>query len=52
MFAYKHTETIEYIKKFLRKTEVLGLRMKKFYDIIFIWIRAYRGIFKSALVYL
>ena len=63
MFVYKHTETIEYIKKyanFYGKYEVhgwiteefLGLRMKNFQDIIFIWIRTHREIFKSVWVYL
>ena len=32
--------------------EFLGLKMKNFQDIIFIWIRTYREIFKSASVYL
>ena len=31
--------------------EHLGLRMRNFQGVIFIWIRANREIFKSALVY-
>ena len=63
MFIYKHTETIEYVKKaayFLQKIqtsrvitrEFLGLTMRNFQGIVFIWSRAYSEIFKSALVYL
>ena len=62
-FVYKHTETIEYVKKwanFYEKykmygwitREFLGLRMQNFQGIIFIWIRTYMEILKSALVYL
>ena len=32
--------------------EFLGLRMRNFQGIVFIWSRAYSEIFKSALVYL
>ena len=32
--------------------EFLGLRKKNFEDIVLIWIRTYREIFKFALVYL
>ena len=32
--------------------ELLGLRMRNFQRVIFIWIRTNREIFKSALVYL
>ena len=32
--------------------EFLGLQMQNFQGIMFIWIRTYREIFKSALVYL
>ena len=60
-FVYKHTETIEYVQKepsFYEKYKDYGwitrkfleLRMKNFHDIIFIWIRTYREIFKSSLV--
>ena len=63
MFVYKHTETIEYVKKqptFSEKNklyrritlEFLGLRMQNFQGINFIWIRTNREIFKSVLVYL
>ena len=60
MFFYTHTET-EYVKKkanFWEKFygwitgEFLRLRIENFQDIIFIWIGAYREIFKSVLVYL
>ena len=63
MFVYKHTETIEYVKKlptFYEKHELYGwitwemlrLRMRNFQGIIFIQTRSNREIFKSALVYL
>ena len=32
--------------------ELLGLRMRNFRDIIFVWTRVYKAIFKPALVYL
>ena len=31
--------------------ELLGLRMRNFHGVIFMWIRTNREIFKSALVY-
>ena len=64
MFIYKHTETIEYVKKssllFKEKyklygwitQEFIGLGLRNFQGIIFIWIKTYIEIFKSALVYL
>ena len=63
MFVYKHIETIEYVKKkptFWEKYKLYGLItweflrliMRNFQGIIFMCIRTYRGIFKSALVYL
>ena len=63
MFVYKHTETIEYVKKqptFKEKYklhewitwELLGLRMGNVQGIVFIWTRTYSEIFKSALMYL
>ena len=63
MFVYKHTETIEYVKKqptFLENyklygwitPEFVGLRMPNFQDIIFTWLQTYGEILKSTLVYL
>ena len=48
MFVHKYTETIECLKL----AEVLVLRMQNFQGTIFKWIRAYREIFKFALLYL
>ena len=62
MLVYKHTETIECIKKYTFQEkyklygwitlEFLRLLMQNVQGIIFMWIKTYRGIFKSALVYL
>ena len=63
MFVYKHSETIEYVKKWLTfqekyklygqiTSEFLVFRMRNFQDIIFLWAQTYRESFKSALVYL
>ena len=64
MFAYKHTETIEYFRKqpaFLKKyklqgttitLELLRLKMRNFQGIVFIWTLTYSEIIKSPLVYL
>ena len=61
MFAYKHTETKEYVKKyrtFKKKyklhgnSTILWFKNAKFSGIVFIWSRSYNEIFKSTLVYL
>ena len=63
MFVYKHTETTEYVKKwlaFLKKYELYGqitreflvFRMRNFQGIIFLSTQTYGEIFKSALAYL
>ena len=50
MFLYVYEQTFR--KLYGRMTQkLLGLRMENFQQIVFIWIRKYRKIFKSALVY-
>ena len=63
MFVFKHTETIEHVKNwpnFLKKRklcgdiirDLLGLGMRNGHGMIFKWIRTFKEVFKSALVYL
>ena len=62
-FVNKHSETTEYVKNYPTFSEIyklhgritqefLGLRMRNFQGIVFIWTQTYGGIFKSALMYL
>ena len=59
----KHSETIKYVENSLSSKEIynlhgqktlefLRLRKQKFKGFVFLWTKAYREIFKSALVYL
>ena len=63
MFVYKHTKTIEYVKKLSTfqeqyklyeqiTREFLGSIMWNFQEIILTWTQAYGEIFKSAFLYL
>ena len=62
-FAYKHSETLEYVKNWTTFWEcckchgqitrqAIELRMQNFQGIIFIWTQTCMEIFKSVLAYL
>ena len=51
MFRYICKQTLRKLYGYMTR-EFLGFRMQNFQSTIFIWIRTYREIFKSALVYL
>ena len=51
MFLYVFKQTFRKVYGYITR-EFLGLRIRNFQGIIFLWTRTYREIFKSALVYL